>query len=140
MVDVTKFQFLAERLIRENGRDINIVVNPTTSEGGVLHDSGKPWRGTQRSVPVSSSSELDMPFYLTVKGIFLDFTKFTEAGRSIQSGDKNLFIAFLDAGAGEYIMTGKEKIVDNNKDWSIEDINIIQPNELFVYYDLQVRR
>ncbi len=139
-INVAGFQLLAERLIRENGRVIQLVVNPSVDEGGALHNPLKPWRGVSRDAPALAASEISTPFYFEMRGVFVDYNENTSTGLTIQQGDKNLLVAYLDAGTDGYIITGKEKVIDDGSDWFIMNANIVQPGDLFVYFDLQVRR
>lgn len=133
MVNYTAFRLLAERLINENGRTLTLQredqVNPV-----VL---AEPWREAD---PAGANI-----VSLTVLGVFIEFEKEDFDGSLVRRGDKRVLVAAKDT---EDVQTGTENIkiedydtlLDGTEVWKVITVGVIEPGNLRVMYDLQVRK
>lgn len=119
---------LAERLIREKGKPVNVVRQVTTTP-----DPDKPWEAG------TPSESLDDAY-----GVFLNFsgkdmeTMSKMAGASeIQASDRKVLLA---AAALSGAPTTNDKLRDATGDWSIEWVQVLAPNGENILYTLRVRQ
>lgn len=118
---------LAERLIREKGKPVQIVRQTTVT------DPDKPWE------PGEPIEELDDAY-----GVFLNFTandmatfgKMAGASEITASDRKVLLAAAVLSGAP----TPNDKLRDESGDWSIETAQVLSPNGENILYTLRVRQ
>ena len=118
---------LAERLIREKGKAVQVVRQTTVTT------PGKPW---EPGVPDEALTD--------AYGVFLNFsqndmeTMSKMAGASeIQASDRKVLLAAAAAGAPP---TTSDKLRDADGDWSIEWAQVLAPNGENILYTLRVRR
>lgn len=118
---------LAERLIREKGKAVQVVRQATTTT------PGKPWKAG------APNESLDDAY-----GVFLNFSqKYMEtlskmAGASeIQASDRKVLLA---AAALSGAPTTNDKLRDETGDWSIEWVQVLSPNGQNILYTLRVRQ
>lgn len=119
---------MAERLIREKGKPVQIVRQTTT-----LPDPSKPWE------PGEPIEVLDDAY-----GVFLNFnqkdmeTLSKMAGASeILSSDRKVLLA---AAATNGSPTTNDKLRDASGDWAIEYVQVLSPNGENILYTLRVRK
>lgn len=130
-LNYTNFRNLAERLIEENGREIDIVRRDQTT----LTDPAKPWRDSTETATVTT----------TVIGVFLEFEKEDFDGTLVRRGDKRVLIA---AKSVEDNTTGSlsvkvedfDHVLDGGVRWKILDADLIEPGPLRIMYDVHVRQ
>lgn len=118
---------LAERLIREKGKPVQIVRQTTVT------DPDKPWE------PGAPTEELDDAY-----GVFLNFsandmaTFGKMAGASeITSSDRKVLLAAASLSGAP---TPNDKLRDESGDWSIETAQVLAPNGENILYTLRVRQ
>lgn len=118
---------LAERLIREKGKPVQIVRQTTVT------DPDKPWE------PGVPTEELDDAY-----GVFLNFsandmaTFGKMAGASeITSSDRKVLLAAASLSGAP---TPNDKLRDESGDWSIETAQVLAPNGENILYTLRVRQ
>lgn len=131
MVDYAKFRSLAERLIEENGRTLLLV----RRDQGNPADPAKPWRDSTEAATIT----------VTVLGIVIDFEKEDFDGSLVRRGDKRILIAdksVIDegGGAGNLQIEDYDHILDGTTRWKILSVNLIEPGDTRIMYDLQVRQ
>lgn len=118
---------LAERLIREKGKAVQVVRQTTTTT------AGKPW---EAGVPGESLDD--------AHGVFLNFSREDMATMSkmagaseVQASDRKVLVA---AAATTAAPTINDKLRDENGDWSIEWVQVLSPNGQNILYTLRVRQ
>lgn len=118
---------LAERLIHEKGKPVQIVRQTTTTV------PGKPW---EQGVP---GTTLDDGY-----GVFLNFNSrefatitAMQGASEIQVGDRKVLLA-----AANHIVppTIADKLRDESGDWSIEWVQVLAPNGEQILYTLRARQ
>ena len=122
MVDFAKSARTAKRLIDKNGRLVTFIKNSRT-----LLDDSKPWgesKGSQITFDTIAS--------------FVDYEVNEIDGVKIKVGDKKLLVNAIDNGA--HILTDFEYIQDGQIQWRIKNVNIIQPADIAVMFEVQVRK
>lgn len=131
MVNFTSLRATAERLIRENGRDMTVVKRDQVN----LADPSKPWRQNLTTEDVS----------LTVRGVFAEFEFQDTDGTIVRRGDKQVLVA---ASAVEDATTGTQTaaletfdyLLDGAVRWQIVNGQSFEPGPSRVLYILQVRQ
>lgn len=133
MVDVVSLRLTAERLISENGRILTLQredqVNPA-----VL---AEPWReGDPAGVNIVS---------LDVIGVFTEFEKEDFDGSLVVRGDKRVLVSAKatedeQAGAENIKIEDFDTLLDRTEIWKIVTAEVIEPGNLRVMYDIQVRK
>lgn len=130
-LNYANFRLLAERLIGENGRDLTLQrvdqVNAAVS--------AQPWRVSAETNNVS----------LPVIGVFVEYEKEDFDGTLVRRGDKRVLVAAKDT---EDVQTGTENIdiedfdtlLDDGEVWKILTAVAIEPGNLRIMYDIQVRK
>lgn len=131
MVDFASFRLLAERLIEANGRTISLV----RRDQGNLIDPAKPWRGSTEAATIT----------LDVKGVFIEFEREDFDGTLVRRGDKRVLIAdksVTDEGgsAVNLRIEDYDHILDRGTRWKIMNAELIEPGNLRIMFDLQVRQ
>ncbi len=130
-LDYVSFQNLAERLIETNGRTLSLVLR----DQGNLTDPAKPWR---------ASTEVDL-ITVVVKGVVIDFEKEDFDGTLVRRGDKRILIAnksVTDEGgtAANLKIEDYDHVLDGGVRWKIITAMLIEPGDLRIMFDLQVRQ
>ena len=131
MVNYASLKSLAERLIEANGRDLTLV----RRDQGNLVDPNEPWRGSTEASEIS----------FVVKGVFTEFEKADFDGSLVRRGDKRVLIAdqsVLDesGGAPNLKIEDYDHIVDDGVRWKILSVEVIQPGDTRIFYDIHVRQ
>lgn len=118
---------LAERLIREKGKVVQIVRQTTVT------DPTKPW---ESGIPTEVLDD--------AHGVFLNFnqkdleTMSKMSGASeIQASDRKVLLA---AAALSGAPTINDKLREVDGDWSIEWVQVLSPNGENILYTMRVRR
>lgn len=130
-LDYASFRALADRLIRENGRDLSIVRRDQAN----LTDPAKPWRGSTEADTITT----------VVKGVFIEYEKEDFDGTLVKRGDKRVLIAAQDVedettGALSVKVEDYDHILDAAVRWKIITADLIEPGSLRIMYDVQVRQ
>lgn len=119
---------LAERLIREKGKAVQVVRLATT-----LPDADKPWE------PGTSTETLDGAY-----GVFLNFNQEDMATFSKMAGASEILASdrkvLLAAAATTSAPTTTDKLRDADGDWSIEYVQVLSPNGENILYTLRARK
>ena len=131
MVNYASLKNLAERLIEANGRDLTLV----RRDRGNLVDSNEPWRGS------TGASEISF----VVKGVFTEFEKEDFDGSLVRRGDKRVLIAAQSVsdesgGASNLKIEDYDHILDDGVRWKILSVEVIQPGDTLIFYDIHVRQ
>lgn len=130
-LNYANFRTLAERLIEENGRNITLV----RRDQGNPVDSAKPWRDSTEAATIT----------FIVKGVIIDFDKEDIDGSLVRRGDKRVLISdksVSDEGgsAANLIIEDYDHILDAGVRWKIKEVNLIEPGDTRIMYDLQIRQ
>lgn len=130
-LNYANFRALAERLIEENGRDVSLVRRDQDNPV----DSAKPWRDSTEAATIT----------FIVKGVIIDFDKEDFDGSLVRRGDKRVLISdqsVSDEGgsAANLIIEDYDSLLDASVLWKIVDVNLIEPGDTRIMYDLQVRK
>lgn len=125
------FQNLAERLIEANGRTLSLV---RRDQGNPI-DPAKPWRGSTEADEIT----------VVVKGVFTEFEKEDFDGTLVRRGDKRVLVAaksVTDEGgnAANLKIEDYDHILDDGVRWKIMRAELIEPGNLRIMFDLQVRQ
>ena len=131
MVDFIKFRNLAERLIEENGRTLSLV----RRDQGNPTNPAQPWRGSTEAATIT----------VAVLGVVIDFEKEDFDGSLVRRGDKRILISdksVIDEGGGasNLQIEDYDHILDGTTRWKILTVNLIEPGDTRIMYDLQVRQ
>jgi len=130
-LNYTSFRALADRLISENGRNLSIVrrdqANPV--------DAAKPWRASTEAGTITT----------VVVGVFIEYEKEDFDGSLVRRGDKRVLIAAKDVedettGTLNVKVEDYDHILDGDVRWKIIDAKLIEPGNLRIMYDVQVRQ
>ncbi len=130
-LNYTNFRSLADRLIGENGRSLTIVRRDQAN----ATDPAKPWRDSTEANTISTP----------VTGVFIEYEKEDFDGTLVRRGDKRVLIAVVDvedetAGGGNVKVEDYDHILDGTTRWKIITAETIEPGNLRIMYDLQVRQ
>ena len=130
-LNYTNFQNLAERLVEENGRTLSLV----RRDQGNPTDPAKPWRGSTEAAEIT----------VVVKGVFIEFEKEDFDGTLVRRGDKRVLIAaksVTDEGgsASNLKIEDYDHVLDATIRWKIITAELIEPGDLRILFDLQVRQ
>lgn len=129
-LDYVSFQNLAERLIEENGRTISLV----RRDQGNPADPSKPWRGSTGADKIT----------VVVKGVFIEFEKQDFDGTLVRRGDKRLLVAAKsvtdESNASNLKIEDYDEVLDAGVRWKIITAELIEPGDLRIMFDLQVRQ
>ena len=130
-LNYANFRTTAERLIEENGRDVSLV----RRDQGNPVDSAKPWRDSTEAATIT----------FIVKGVIIDFEKEDIDGSLVRRGDKRVLISaksVSDEGgsAANLIIEDYDHVLDAGVRWKIKDVNLIEPGDTRIMYDLQIRQ
>lgn len=119
---------LAERLIREKGKPVQII-----SKAATIPDADEPWK----QGPSDDTSK-------SAYGVFLNFNQndMETIGKmpgasEIQVGDRKVLLAASAAGNPP---TVDDQLRDETGDWSIEWVQVLAPNGENILYTLRVRK
>ena len=130
MVNFVSFQNLAERLIEENGRTISLV----RRDQGNLTDPAKPWRGSTEADEIT----------VVVKGVFIEYEKMDFDGSLVRRGDKRLLVAAKsvtdESSASNLKIEDYDHVLDGGVRWKIITAELIEPGDLRIMFDIQVRQ
>lgn len=130
-LNYTRFRALAERLIEENGRTLQLV----RKDQGNPTDPAKPWRG--------STGADDITF--DVIGVFIDFEKDDVDGTIVKRTDKRILVADKSVGdeggsAANLNIEDYSDVLDGSTRYRIVNPTVIEPGNQRIMYDLQVRQ
>ncbi len=129
-LDYVSFQNLAERLIEENGRTISLV----RRDQGNPTDPSKPWRGSTEADEIT----------VVVKGVFVEFEKQDFDGTLVRRGDKRILIADKsvndESSASNLKIEDYDHVLDGGVRWKIITAELIEPGDLRIMFDIQVRQ
>lgn len=130
-LNYTRFRALAERLIEENGRTLQLV----RKDQGNPVDSDKPWR--------ESTGAADITF--DVIGVFIDFESDEVDGTLVLRTDKRVLIADKSVteeggSASNLKIEQYSDILDGGIRYAIVNPTVIEPGNQRIMYDLQVRQ
>lgn len=130
MVNFVSFQNLAERLIEENGRTISLV----RRDQGNPTDPAKPWRGSTEADEIT----------VVVKGVFIEYEKMDFDGSLVRRGDKRLLVAAKsvtdESSASNLKIEDYDHVLDAGVRWKIITAELIEPGDLRIMFDIQVRQ
>lgn len=128
-LNYANFQTLAERLINENGRSMTL----TRKDQGNPVDAAKPWRESTDAAEIS----------FAVVGVVIEYEKEEVDGELIRRGDKRILIAakdIEDEGPANEKVEDYSSITDGTTVWRIVDVQVIEPGDTRILYDLQARQ
>jgi hypothetical protein len=130
-LNYANFRALADRLIGENGRDLTIVRRDQAN----LTDPAKPWRGSTEADTITT----------VVKGVFIEYEKEDFDGSLVKRGDKRVLIAASDvedetSGTLSVKVEDYDHVLDGGTRWRILSAELIEPGNLRIMYDVQVRQ
>lgn len=130
-LNYSNFRSLAERLIEENGRDIQLV----RRDQGNPTDADKPWRESTEAATIT----------VTVKGVIIEFESEDFDGSLVRRGDKRILIAdksVIDEGGGAANLNIEDydHVLDASVRWKIINADLIEPGDTRIMFDLQVRK
>ncbi len=131
MVDYASFRLLAERLIESNGRELSLV----RRDQGSLIDPAQPWRGSTEADEIT----------VVVKGVFIEFEKEDFDGTLVRRGDKRVLISdksVSDEGgsAANLKIEDYDHILDGGTRWKIMTVELIEPGDTRIMFDIHVRQ
>ena len=121
MVDFAKSAKTAKRIIDKNGRSVEFIKNSSTPV-----DSDKPWGETDEN-RVS----------FTTKAAFIDYDVYEVDGDRIRHGDKKMLVNAIDNGTNDVV--NFDVVLDGIYEWRIKNVNAVQPGDIVVMYEVQVR-
>ena len=105
---------VAARLIRENGRDIQVATNSP--------DPARPWTAKE-SAPT------------TLKAVQGDFDTSELLGSDVQTDD----LKFLIAAQGGVVIETDDILIDGASRYSVVRVNEVKPGGTPIYFDVQAR-
>lgn len=124
MADFAKLKATATRLIRKNGRDVVVV-----KESQVPKDPEKPWLGNQ----CVDQDE-------TVRAAIVDYREQDIDGSRIKRGDRRALIEVpSDTDGNEIDLRFFDRLDDRGERWRMVNIQKIEPADITVVYDVQLR-
>ena len=121
--DYSEFEALAKELIDEYGRNFTLVNADQTAA-----DPAQPWR---------ASTDVDVsvgPF----KGVVVDYEVSDTDGQNILQEDRRLLLAAVDFGVNE--LEDFDYVTDGSTNWRVISVNVIEPGDTRIMYDIQLRR
>ena len=121
-MDQNRAAEVAQRLIRQNGRQVDLVRAPTAPA-----DPSAPWDG-----PTPGSEQR-----LTVWAVVTDYKNNAVDGEEIMRGDRMLIIPALEMN-GEDPNT-YESVVDGSDRWNTMRVETIKPGSVPIVYKMQAR-
>lgn len=111
----------AVRLIQKHGRSL------VFQEARAVADSNKPWRGP----------DLDAdPTSITAIGAVVDYDLSEIDGNAVLRGDKRCLTSL----GGETNPRLFKTVLDGGKIWRVISINTINPGEVMIVHDIQLRQ
>jgi hypothetical protein len=122
MVNYASLATTAQRLINENGRTVTLTKTDRTPA-----DSNKPWRAGG-----SSDTTVD------VVAVLVPYESKDVDGTLVKRGDNRAYVAALDTGAE--LIEDYDTLVDSSDYWRIQAVEVINPGDTRVLYDIQLRR
>ncbi len=125
MVNYVRLASTAERLIRENGRDVAFFDKASAPP----RDVDRPWRGTAPSATDPT---------VTAPAVIIPYMEEEIDGTSIKRGDKRMYVAENAATPNQ--LENFDYVVDDGIRYSIQTVSTIDPGPTRVLYDIQVRQ
>lgn len=123
MIDYVSLAATAQRLIGANGRDVTLV-----KQDRAPADSLKPWRaGGVNDVSVGP-----------LKAVIVPFDSDDVDGSLVRRDDKRALVAANDTGVA--LIEQFDILVDGADQWRIVRVSTINPGDVRVVYDMQIRR
>lgn len=123
MVDYVELAATAQRLINENGRDVTIIRKDRTPA-----DANKPWRGGGTSDTTVGP----------VKAVIFPFNAADVDGTLVRREDKQAWVAANDTGASP--IETFDELIDGSTTFQILSVEVINPGDTLLVYQLQLRR
>ena len=123
------FRLLAERLVGPNGRTLTLI----KVDRGNPVSAAEPWRDS------TDAAEVLIP----ITGVFIEFETEDIDGTLVRRGDKRVLVAAIDveqANKAAEDVENFDKILDGTVAWKIQDVEIIEPGDLTILYDIHVRQ
>ena len=130
MADHLKFVALAQRLIKENGREVTLVQfegPPTTST--------TPWQG-------AVDPRGDVASNLTVYAVFVPPSGVSNLGLEIETQDlfKNSELVLIFSAGAQVDVSGFSEVVDGSDRWKINVLRVLRPGTVSILAYAGVRR
>jgi hypothetical protein len=129
-INYTRMRALAERLIEENGRDIQLI----RQDQGNPVDPAMPWRASTEASEVS----------ITVTGVLIPFETETATGTIVRRQEQTALIAAKSVDdenpANTNIEDYDELLDDDGTRYRIEDVALIKPGSQRILYMLKVKQ
>lgn len=124
MANFTKLRATATRLIRKNGREVELVIDSKKPK-----DTTKPWRSNR---PCSKNT-------VTVFAAIVKYNEKDIDGSRIKAGDRRALIEIKIEDDAEIDLRFYDLLIDRDERWRIENIEKIEPSTTTVVYDAQLR-
>lgn len=138
MVDFNNLRNVAERLVRENGRDVQFIKTEETPAS-----TTQPWRGPGEA----SSGAAAIETSLTVRAAIIPFNAEDVDGRQIRRTDKQAIVSSkaLDraaqaAGVSTPVpLEDYDRVIDRGQELKIVDVQVYDPQVTGVAFIAQLR-
>lgn len=122
MPDFNKSARTAKRIIDKNGRAVTFIKKSTLPA-----DETKPW-GEKRNLQET----------ITTKCSFINYEVNEIDGEKIKVGDKKVLANAIDTKGQN--LEDFEEIQDGGTTWRVKKVNTVQPADVVVMYEIQVRK
>ena len=121
---------LALRLITRNGRNVTLrKVTDTLDPAGTPNTNPRPW------VPeVNQVTEQN----ITVRAVILNAKRSFIDGSVVKISDKVAYIAVQASTGADVVISKKDVIVDGTREYRIEELELLGPNEQNILYTLML--
>jgi hypothetical protein len=126
MVNYVRMAATAKRLIEGNGRTVTLVRLSRSPE-----DTDKPWRGPDLTPD-------PVPPAITCKAVIIPYVEKEVDGSNIKHGDKRAYIA--ETSLDEIEIETYDRLVDASVIYKIVIASLLNPGDVRLLYELQLRR
>lgn len=128
MAEYDSARALAERLIRVKGRDITVrKVTDTLASGGTPNVNPRPW------VPEADQEAEET---VTVRAVILDAKRVFMDGTLVKMIDKTAYVAVQNTGEDDVVISKKDVVVDDNREYRIVELELLEPGQQEILYIL----
>lgn len=123
--DYTHLKTLAQTLVAKYGRSVDLL-----RESRVESNTNEPWAGTE----ISDDEVTVTAVFVPLIGQQVVMETMAEFGGAT-ARSKN---CFLIGNVSSYDIRTFQKVKDNNKIWRITNVNVIQPGDTVLLYEIEV--
>lgn len=131
MVNYVKIAATAKRLIEANGRTVSLVRLDRDPA-----DPDMPWRGPA----VVDSAPYDPLDYPSPKAVIVPYTEDDIDGTLVRHGDKRAYVAATSTAVAALNLAEYDGLIDNGEQYKIVSVNILNPGEIIILYEMQLRK